>query len=50
MKADTTLTAKIDQVAAEPEVAFELAFYGDFWVEVDEDGSVRHIPRPEVPR
>lgn len=47
MKADPALVAKLDQVAADPEVVFELAFHGDFYVEVDEDGSVRHIPRPE---
>lgn len=50
MKPEPAMTATIDQIAAEPEVAFELAFFGDFWIEVDQDGSVRHIPRPEVRR
>ena len=46
MNTDPRMTGLLDQVAADPAVIFELALYGDFYIEVDQDGSVRHIPRP----
>lgn len=48
MKSEPWLTAKIDQVAADSEAQFQLAFHGDFYIEVDhETGAVCLHPRPE---
>lgn len=40
------IRARLDQIAAEPAAAFDIAYYGEFYIEVDEDGTMRHIPYP----
>ena len=51
MNPDPATTARIDQIAARPEVIFELAYYGDFYVAIDDEtGEIEHFPRPEETR
>jgi hypothetical protein len=40
------IQARLDQIAAEPDAVFDLAYYGSFYIEVDEDGSMRYMPYP----
>lgn len=41
--------AKIDQLAATPEGVFQIAYYGDIYVAVNDDGTVELMDRPEEP-
>lgn len=44
---DDSMTAEINRLLGDPAIMFELAFQGDFYIEVGKDGAIRHFPRPE---